>query len=180
MGASHVYALLGVVAPGTVIGHWTVLGEAPTRFKSCARHLLCRCVCGTEREVFIGNLRVGSSSSCGCQTQKRTHGMSQTRDYRAWQQMIQRCYNPKHKQFRDYGGRGITVCQRWRDSYAAFYEDMGARPPKLTLDRIDNGGNYEPSNCRWATRTEQASNTRWTLEQRVAHGRKNAMKRWHG
>lgn len=90
----------------------------------------------------------------------RSHGRYKTPEYRAWAAMIQRCSNPNNPQFQDYGGRGITVCSRWK-SFAAFYEDMGDRPSRShTLERVANGGNYQPGNCCWETRSAQARNRR--------------------
>lgn len=90
----------------------------------------------------------------------RTHGLSRTPTHNTWVNMIQRCTNPNHTFFAEYGGRGISVCARWRDSFAAFLADMGERPEGTTLDRIDNNGHYEPQNCRWATPTTQVRNSR--------------------
>jgi hypothetical protein len=108
-------------------------------------------------------------------THGESHGVQRTTEYRAWAGMHERCLNPQHKQYKHYGGRGITVCARWKD-YEAFLADMGRKPEGTSIDRINNEGNYEPGNCRWATRIEQNSNmrsTRWITcsgERRTLNG----------
>ncbi len=131
----------------------------------------CRCDCGEVSEVRSYSLRKGGTKSCGCiarvKSRQRltTHGQAQgkrTAEYRAWHSMKDRCFCVNNKSYSYYGGRGITVCDRWRNSFENFFEDMGKKPRKdLSLDRVDNNGNYAPNNCRWATHSEQQSNKRY-------------------
>ena len=124
---------------------------------------LCKCSCGIEKAVLLSQLRSGKSKSCGCyRIDKRVkHGMSKTKIYRTWLNMIHRCNNPKVNYYCHYGGRGIKVCERWM-KFENFYADMGEQPENTYLDRINPNDNYQPSNCRWATWDEQCNNKRNT------------------
>lgn len=125
----------------------------------------CRCDCGKERAVSSGYLKQAKIPSCGCSKKEAItkanskHGMTNTTTFRSWAQMRRRCYNKNDKKYKYYGGRGIEICKRW-ETFEGFYQDMGERPEGLTLDRISVDGNYEPSNCRWASMTEQVRNRR--------------------
>ncbi|MDP2271274.1 MAG: hypothetical protein Q8K32_11120 [Archangium sp.] len=134
----------------------------------------CRCDCGAVTTAREDHLRNGRTTSCGCFRRERgrdaiknatganvIHGGARrdavTPEYRSWHAMLQRCNDPKHRAFHRYGGRGISVCERW-NNLVNFVADMGSRPSGTSLDRINNDGNYEPGNCRWATAKQQRAN----------------------
>lgn len=158
---------MGDISVGDRFGRWVVSGETEPivsggkKFPAWA----CRCDCGTSRNVTASSLKGGRSSSCGCLARERSsevntkHGENgRSPEYYTWQAMRDRCNNPNNPRFSHYGGRGISVCAQW-DDYRVFLSDMGRRPTKVhSLDRINNDGNYEPSNCRWATSHQQMTN----------------------
>lgn len=158
--SNNVYGLLTVLewgkCPDTKMAQW-----------------LCSCRCGNFTYARSSDLRLGRRLSCGCANGK-THGLSKTSEYRTWAGMIHRCTNPKVNQYKDYGGRGITVCARWKESVENFVEDMGERPSKrLTLDRINNNDGYHCGKCEECKRNGWVANCRWaTWEQQAGNRRK--------
>lgn len=159
---------------GRKFGRLKVIAEAPSRRRKPSgiliRRSLCLCDCGNQKEVETSALKRGNTVSCGCLKRERApnipiiHGCARhgqkTGAYKSWGAMMGRCSNPNHKGFKHYGGRGITVCERWR-SFENFLADMGERPEGKSIDRFPNrDGNYEPGNCRWATAKEQGRNLR--------------------
>lgn len=165
---------------GSVFGKWTVVAF----HESNGRYRICRCSCGrTEKAVKAAALENGTNSRCMlCSnelrmvTQLKARGRNMV-TWRSWNHAEQRCHNPNNLSYQRYGGRGIKMCERWREAFENFLEDMGPRPSGTSLDRIDNNGDYEPGNCRWATPEEQNNNKR-TNRLITLNGVQDTVTRW--
>jgi len=158
---------------GVVYGKLTVMSESAPHYTlggNKKRIISCKCDCGEVKDLTMVDVFAGRIVSCGCHSKEMasirakkrntTHGAYNTVEHSAWSSMLKRCTNPNHKHYKHYGGRGISVCDRWKISFNNFLADMGERPSKeYSLDRIDVDGNYSPDTCRWATNIEQQRNT---------------------
>ena len=157
------------ICVGQAFGRLIVLNEAEARRTARSngriRYFRVRCDCGTVKEVQRAALCSGATISCGCASRDRVrrHGMEGTKVYNVWSSMKARCQNQRHRAYKNYGGRGIQVCERWQ-KFENFYADMG--DPTGVLDRIDNNGDYTPTNCRWTTWSESNKNQRRHMEGR--------------
>lgn len=151
---------------GKKFGRLTVIGRSPENAANGRSRWYCVCECGNESTVIGQNLRTGNTTSCGCLARRnaRTHGCVGTYQYKTWEGIKSRCYNPSFPDYKNYGGRGIKFYYRWKDDPKAFCEwldrFLGPRPEGHTLDRINNDGDYEPRNLRWASKKQQANNRR--------------------
>lgn len=171
---------------GKRFGRWLVIGRALNRGKRVYWH--CRCACGVERDVLEQNLLNGRSRSCGClsrelaavrmKRQATKHGGARTRPYRIWHKMIGRCNAKQGREFRNYSGRGIHVCEEWKDF--TVFQDWSLKngySDDREIDRINNDKGYSPGNCRWATRTQQVRNRRNTAKETI-NGETKSVAEW--
>jgi len=169
-----------IEAIGNVYGRLTVIAEADP--VGMVRRVVCVCTCGTEKIFRLYNLRTGDTKSCGCLNSElvikynTTHAMCKRPEYTGWKHLVGRCTNKKNPGYKNYGGRGITICKRWRQ-FDKFMEDMGERPARTSLERTNNNKGYCKSNCVWATHKQQANNKR-TNKMLTYKGKTMTMMQW--
>lgn len=136
------------------------------RQEKCGKYVVCECDCGSSKVVFLGSLRQGRTKSCGClnseaaSKRKTRHGLTKTRTHNIWLAIKARCFNPNSEAYPHYGGRGITMCPEWAESFDSFLADMGQCPKGLSIERTNNNDDYRKDNCKWASSKDQANNRR--------------------
>lgn len=168
---------------GQRFGRLLVVERMPNRPGESCAIWRCICDCGNEKIKTSYGLKTARAPSCGCWGYERiskakgTHRQTDSKEYYCWAAIKQRCNNPKNKMYAYYGGRGIAICERWSDSFEAFLEDMGHAPKGTSIDRIDNDGDYEPGNCRWATASTQIRN-RSNCHYLTARGETHLLSDW--
>jgi hypothetical protein len=178
------------IAIGTKFWMLTYVADLP-KVKNKGRRATFMCDCGTLKDIVIARVKEGHTKSCGCYrkqvmyNRQKTHGEAaikngcKTKEYNTWAGMIKRCNNPKDISYPHYGGKGITVCERWLHSYENFLEDMGRRPsPRHSIDRKDNNKGYTPNNCKWSTFSEQRRNNSMPLRYLTARGETKILSDW--
>ena len=183
MDILHKYGLLphecSSIHVGDRFGRITILAVGKLASKKYQYRAVYKCDCGTESITQCGTIQIGTTQSCGCKNREDVtkHGLWKSPLYRVWQHMIQRCHNEKTQQYANYGGRGISVCKQWHD-IEKFHDDMfDSYRVGLTIDRIDNNGNYEPSNCKWSTKEQQSRNKRSNILVTI-DGQTKVLKDW--
>lgn len=147
---------------GSTYGDWKVIDiQDGILFYMYKKPYYCECLCGQKESLSFEQLRFGWATEHPCGIVRYEGRLTDLPEYNSWRSMKARCYDPKHIGYKNYGGRGITICKKWRKDFLAFLADMGQKPtPKHSIERKNNDGNYEPKNCKWATSKEQAANKR--------------------
>lgn len=147
------------------------------------RYGLYQCDCGNQKEIKISSVVLGRSKSCGCLTviattkRNTTHGLTNSPEFKTWMKMKERCYSPSCEEYKHYGGRGIFMDEKWKNDFATFLKDMGKRPYKMSIERIDNSLGYFKENCKWATHKEQSNNRRSNVNVEYK-GQTKTIKQW--
>ncbi len=166
-----------------VAGNRLTFIENVEKIKYYHQQAMYRCTCGNTTVVRIDHVNKNTVRSCGCLQKEivsgrfKTHGFSGTKEHAIWKSIIQRCINPRNASYKNYGQKGITICEEWRNSFEAFFRDMGTKPEKMSIDRIDNTRSYSKDNCKWSTNKEQQNN-KSSNRILILNGRSQNLQEW--